>query len=365
MEDENINKTPETSPEVIIPEVAATEPAVTEAPVAVEGGKRKAKKLNKKFIAILIVIMIAVLAYSAYKQGKFGNSGEGQVKGVATMSNEEAAAIINDNLMNEGQTVSVVSVNQENGMFRIQFNYNGNEYPFYLTEDRKLFFLESYNIADIQAMKNEEEGAATGEAAKSDKPVVELFVMSHCPYGTQIEKGILPVIKTLGDKIDFKLKFCDYTMHGQKEVQEELNQYCIMQNQPEKLTSYLECFLGDETSSSKCMAQVGIDSAKISSCAASTDKEYKISESAGDDSTPSFPLFQSDVDKYKVTGSPSLVVNGTVVSSGRDSASLLKTICSGFENAPEECSAALDSASPAAGFGYDGTGSATDASCGS
>ena len=29
---------------------------------------------------------------------------------------------------------------------------------------------------------------------KLEKPIVEAFVMSHCPFGTQIEKGMLPVV---------------------------------------------------------------------------------------------------------------------------------------------------------------------------
>jgi len=62
---------------------------------------------------------------------------------------------------------------------------------------------------------------------KTDKPEVELFVMSYCPYGTQMEKGILPAFDTLGDTVDAELKFVDYAMHGEKEVKENLRQYCI------------------------------------------------------------------------------------------------------------------------------------------
>jgi len=49
--------------------------------------------------------------------------------------------------------------------------------------------------------------------------------MSYCPYGTQIEKGILPVINALGNKIKFSLKFVDYAMHGKKEIDENSRQY--------------------------------------------------------------------------------------------------------------------------------------------
>jgi len=44
-------------------------------------------------------------------------------------------------------------------------------------------------------------------------------------------------------------------------------------------------------------------------------------------------------------------MNGQLLESGRDSASLLKTICSGFSNQPEECSESLPSVSPTPGFG--------------
>ena len=87
------------------------------------------------------------------------------------------------------------------------------------------------------------EQASAAEVKKNDKPTVELFVMSHCPYGTQIEKGIIPAIEALGDKVDFNLKFCSYAMHGEQELREELNQYCIQKEQKDKLLPYLKCFL--------------------------------------------------------------------------------------------------------------------------
>ncbi len=47
--------------------------------------------------------------------------------------------------------------------------------------------------------------------------------MSYCPYGTQAEKGILPVVALLGDKIDFKLRTVHYVLHGDKEDLENKN----------------------------------------------------------------------------------------------------------------------------------------------
>lgn len=205
-------------------------------------------------------------------------------------------------------------------------------------------------------------------AKKTDKPLVELFVMSHCPFGTQIEKGILPVAKTLGDKIDFQIKFTDYAMHGETELREQLAQYCIQKEQPEKFFAYLEAFLveGDSDSS---LEQSGVNKDKLLSCIDKTDKEFKVLENfnkkIGFKGTyPGFEIFKADNAKYNVAGSPTLVINGTQNESGRDSNSLLKSICSAFNNAPEECDLELSAATPAPGFGTEVQSGAASANSG-
>lgn len=203
---------------------------------------------------------------------------------------------------------------------------------------------------------------------KKDKPEVELFVMSHCPYGTQIEKGILPVVDTLGSKISFAVKFCDYAMHGETEIKEELQQYCIETEQNAKYFYYLNCFL-KEGKSDECVSSVGIDKVKLTACITATDKTYNVTKNFADKTTwkgnyPSFNVFKTDVDKYKVQGSPTLVINGVIAESARDSASLLNAICTGFKVKPTECNATLSSAAPTPGFGFDTTTTAAAAGAG-
>ena len=198
---------------------------------------------------------------------------------------------------------------------------------------------------------------------KSDKPTVELFVMSHCPYGTQMEKGILPVVELLGDKIDFQLKFVNYAMHGEKELDEQLAQYCINKEEPEKLTAYLRCFLGSASGtaadSANCIKESGINADAVSTCVEAADKEFGVKESFKDQSTwsggryPPFAIYEAENQKYGIRGSPSIRINGADPSSGRDSVSLLKSICYAFENAPAECGEDLSSeGTPAPGFGW-------------
>jgi hypothetical protein len=80
---------------------------------------------------------------------------------------------------------------------------------------------------------------------KADKPKVDLYVMSYCPYGTQAEKPFLEVMKIFKDTADIDIKFVQYTMHGEKEGKENTRQYCIKTTQKDKFNDYLACFLKD------------------------------------------------------------------------------------------------------------------------
>ena len=235
----------------------------------------------------------------------------------------------------------------------------GQEVVSYTTKDGKKFFPQVLETEEEEDAGAEEQSKTppVNNIPKNDKPVVELFVMSHCPYGTQIEKGILPVLDILGDKIDFELKFVDYVMHGEEEIDEQLNQYCIQKEQGDKLLGYLECFLADGDGES-CLGSSSINISKMNSCVSKTDKDLEIKEKFADRSTwsggkyPTFDTSKADNEKYGVAGSPTLIVNGVKASSGRDAASLLTTICSGFNNPPSECGEVLSSSSPSAGFGF-------------
>ena len=142
------------------------------------------------------------------------------------------------------------------------------------------------------------------DVSKSDKPNVELFVMSHCPYGTQMEKGILPVVKELKDDIDFEIKFVNYAMHPtQGEVEEELNQYCIQRDYNDKYLAYLGKFL-EEGDGKKALNSVGLSESDINKCVEETDKEFDVIKNLEDKSSwsggrfPKFMIYEADNQKY-------------------------------------------------------------------
>jgi len=346
-----------------------------------------------KKIVILAVISIAVIAIG-YKVVNTMTTRD-------IISPEDAKAkaeeFINNNLMQPGSQATVKEVTEENGLYKIVVEVGGRKIDSYLTKDGSKFFPQAMDtIENEQEMENTtpEQNIEPQVSVKKERPEVELFVMSYCPYGTQIEKGILPVLEILGDKIDFKLKFCDYAMHDKIELDEQLNQYCIQKEEPAKLLSYSNAFLEDGDSTG-AISKAGVDTSKLSSCVASTDKEFKVTEKYSDKTTwaggrfPVFDIYKADNEKYGVTGSPGLVINGIkmggtacssnsdchtgeicvnagngkICSMQRDPESIKKAICAGFNNAPEECSQQLSATTPSPGFGFSESGSDSSGIC--
>ncbi len=336
--------------------------------------KNAIKKLFSKEIFLRIVLPI-ILVIALVIIGLFSFN-----RPVKNLNQDEAKTraenFINDNLMQSGSKATIKETTTEYGLYKFKIDVVSDVVESYLSKDGKLFFPQALNI-DETAKTAADAADATGAAGnsapaatvsvKSDKPTVEMFVMSYCPYGTQIEKGILPVLATLGNKIDFQLKFCSYAMHGQEELNENLTQYCIQKEQNSKLSPYLKCFL-ESSESAACLDSAKVDKTKLAACVSKTDSSFKVTSNFTNNigyqgSYPGFEVDKVANDKYKVGGSPTLVINGQEIASARDSASLLKTICSAFNTQPKECAATLSSAAPAAGFGS-GTATAGTAAAG-
>lgn len=323
--------------------------------------------LSSKILPTILVLALVAIAYISFAKPSMKNVNENEAKTIAEN-------FINAYLMEPGSKASILNIVEEYGLYKLDIDIVNGTVESYLTKDGKLFFPQALNIEEIAGDGSETDNSAntgavskTEVSVKTDKPEVELFVMSHCPFGTQIEKGILPVVEALGDNIDFKIKFNTYAMHGEKELVEQINQHCIMTEQEDLYNDYLRCFLvaGDSAS---CLASAKIDQKALGACFDKTDKEYKIMDNFNNKvgyqgSYPSFNISKEDNEKYGVGGSPTLVINGETISSNRDAASLLYTICSAFVTEPDACFETLSNATPAPGFGTATTNNAAAAAC--
>jgi hypothetical protein len=305
----------------------------------------------KKNLGVIIGALVVGLVLGYLLNS--GNAG-------SVLNKDTVLKTINEKLVSTEVKAELKGVTEIGNLSELTLDFAGQEDKLYTTDDGKMFFQKIYDQEEVEkAEKAAEEARAIKN--KSDKPEVELFVMSYCPYGTQMEKGYIPAIRALGDKINSKVKFVNYVMHGEKEATENVLQYCVQENMPEKFDAYLECFLDKgEGNSDSCLEKSGVSKNDIKACISNTTKEFKVKEDLNNKDTylsgryPLFKIHDGLNKKYGVQGSPSIVINGQKIDGvGRDAQSILNVICSAFNEKPEECNTNLSSDAPAPGFGYD------------
>jgi len=327
------------------------------------------EKFTKNLIPISIVIAGLLMAGALIfvNQGKVG---EEVSEGLSPQQvAEKAINFINQNLLQEGTTASLISTTEENGVYKIHLKVGEGEYDSYVTKDGKILFIEGIDLESSPAPAQEEGSEATGEIPKRDTPDVKLFVMSYCPYGLQAQKMFLPVYDLLKEKAEMAVYFVNYIMHEKQEIDENLRQYCIQKEQKGKYYNYLSCFV-KEGKFNDCLSQAQIDTTKMESCISKTDEQYKVTSQYNDKSTwlnGNYPKFDVQADlnaKYGVRGSPTVVINDQVMDiSPRSPEKFKEVICQAFNSQPQECSQTLSNDIPSPGLGG-GTASSGGGGCG-
>lgn len=203
-------------------------------------------------------------------------------------------------------------------------------------------------------------------APKVDKPVADLYIMSYCPYGLQAQKWYLEVMSKLWKVADINVKFVPYIMHGKKEAVENVVQYCIQKEEPEKYVSYLKCFLQEEWKETVCIKEASIDEEKLKTCIAKTNETYKIEEKVADSSKqfPDFDIDATEAQQVWVEWSPTFVLNGIKIENiWRDAQSYAKAICSSFKNTPQECEETFQNITFDPMFGFTSNGANANSAC--
>lgn len=250
---------------------------------------------------------------------------------------------------------------------------------------------------------------------KTDKPEVKFFVMSFCPYGNQAESGLEPVYQLLKTKVDLVPRYivsgidqatidrckqncpnlignenartqcqtaidnkqvttdvdtCVKTyfpykdtaacvakecaglkvgswesLHGDQELNQDVREICAYkQNDNDKWWKFVGLV------NNNCSAQnadtcwreqaktVGYDTAQLAAC--EKDQANALLKDELVEST-----------KYKASGSPTVIINGTLYNGGRSPENYKQAICQAFNNPPEECKTILGDATAATAAG--------------
>jgi hypothetical protein len=160
-----------------------------------------------------------------------------------------------------------------------------------------------------------------------DKVKVEFYVMSQCPYGTQVEDAIAPVLEQMNGAVDFQLNYIVreaspgvfQSLHGEKEVAGNIVQLCAKSYYPDQYFKMIICQNKDaanvDTNWQACAQTLGMDTAKLQKCAGSDEGKGLLRTS-----------MQASLARG-ASGSPTMYINDVAYQGARDAASFQREIC--------------------------------------
>lgn len=186
---------------------------------------------------------------------------------------------------------------------------------------------------------------SSNEAEKAVK--LDFYVMSQCPYGTQVEDAIAPVMKQMGESVDLNINYILYprtayaddpqtycigdlcSMHGTPEVKGNIVQLCVNKIAPEKHLDFLLCqnknMQAIPGNWESCATELGLDKNKIETCYTGKDGEALLAEN------------KLLADAVNATGSPTIYLNDQQYSGGRTSLDFQRAICQSLGGTHPAC----------------------------
>lgn len=120
---------------------------------------------------------------------------------------DQTLSYVNQNLATAGTAATLDTVVELHGMYQVTVAYQGQQIPLYATTDCTLLFMESMDMAATATGSPTAAPTPAATPVMTDRPVVDLYVMSYCPYGTQAETAMKPVADLLGTKADIRVRF--------------------------------------------------------------------------------------------------------------------------------------------------------------
>ncbi len=126
------------------------------------------------------------------------------------------------------------------------------------------------------------QGPATDKTADTagieNKVKLEFYVMSQCPYGTQVQLGVAPTLRQMKGYVDFSMDYIATALpdgsfdclHKEPECKGNIAQLCVIKHSPDKWIDVIECMAKDQRSIpdnyKTCAQAAGVDTTAIDTC---------------------------------------------------------------------------------------------------
>lgn len=238
--------------------------------------------------------------------------------------------------------VTVSNLTEVGDIYAFDVNLDNSVFKSYMTKDGTLLFPSAY---DVTKAVTPPEPAKPTKIPKTDKPKVELFVMSFCPYGIQAEAAMKPVVDLFGTKVDFVVRFIVNTdgdtvdsvqsLHGANEAKEDLRQVCIAKYYD--LKTYWSYIGAITTGYPSTISTSTIDTKWKEIANATNISISKIETCFNAESVSLIKIDEQIANDYGVSGSPTLIINGVDYSGQRTAEAYKQSVCSAFTTPPAEC----------------------------
>ncbi len=351
-----------------------------------------AKNLKNLIIIAIIIFGISITGYFFYKNNK-----ELAQENLLTpqQAAEKAINYINQYLLEEGVIASLIEVVEDNGLYKFKLKVLEEEHSSYVTKDGKLLFLGGFDmdqkIEQPETSVEQPEKLACEDIKKTEKPLLEAFVVSECPFGIQMQRILNEIVKNIPSlanniRVEYMGSIQEdkiTSMHGDKEAQENLRQICLREEQIDKYWNYIDCYIkkGD---GENCLVAVNVDMNNLNTCINDSSKglkyareDFTVQDKYND--TPECkkcmknPPSTGCSNQCPVTGSPALILNDqgqpegvSEFNFGGRSAEAVKTLlCCGFKTESDICFQKLAETSATTGFSetYSQSSSSSGGSC--
>lgn len=300
-----------------------------------------ARKHKKYIIGAIILLLLIGYAVNAKYPNVFGKIF------TKNISKEEAKNKIKILIGEDNKGVTVKEVVEESGLYKVTIGIDKQPDQYaYVTKDGTKFIQQAVLFADIEKQQAEQKKAqeeANRPIEKSDKPAVDLYVMSFCPYGNKAEDTMKSVYDLLKNKVDFNFHYIVdvngndiQSLHGAKEVAQNEREACVLKNYGKDkwftFATYVNKNCGSDGTCWEAGAKsVGVDVAKVNSCV--TAEGVALMKTNGEASK-----------KANASGSPTMTINGVssqAVYQYGNSEAYKQAICGAFNTAPAECAKKL------------------------
>lgn len=287
---------------------------------------------------ILLAVVVIVMIFYSFSGGITGN--------VVSESDIGDKAVDFFKTV-QGVDLTVDSVEKVSGLYQLEVSTSDGQSGMITMSGDGNYVGTMNNIKLIldsaNTNTNTNTNTQTPEMVKTDKPVVDLYVMSFCPYGNKAEDTLLPVYELLKTKVEWNMHYIVSvsgttvnSLHGQPEVDQDMREACVLKdNGIAKWFSFISYVNANCGSKGDCWevaaSKAGLTSSAINSCVANNGLDLMKAE-------------ESASDAAGASGSPTMIINGVETSSVYqygNSQAYLDAICSAFTTEPSECSQAL------------------------